>query len=99
VTAFDPAQRYAAGEFMNQSDGSGGLPDFVAKDRPIENADIVLWHVFGLHHPVRIEDFPVQPCVTTGFKLMPSGFFNGNPCIDLPAGVNEASCCANATST
>jgi primary-amine oxidase len=99
VTAFDPAQRYAAGEFMNQSDGSGGLPDFVAKDRSIENTDIVLWHVFGLHHPVRIEDFPVQPCVTTGFKLMPSGFFNGNPCIDLPAGVNEASCCANATGT
>jgi primary-amine oxidase len=30
---------------------------------------------------------------------MPSGFFNGNPCIDLPGGVNEASCCANATST
>ena len=95
VTAFDAAQRYAAGEFMNQSDGAGGIPDFVAKDRPIENADIVLWHVFGLHHPVRIEDFPVQPCVTTGFKLMPSGFFNGNPCIDLPLEVNKASCNAH----
>jgi len=30
---------------------------------------------------------------------MPSGFFNGNPCIDLPVAVNEASCCANATGT
>ncbi|MGT2439338.1 primary-amine oxidase [Bradyrhizobium betae] len=94
VTAFDTEQRYPAGEYMNHSDGSGGLADFIANDRPIDNTDIVLWHVFGLHHPVRIEDFPVQPCVTTGFKLTPSGFFNGNPCIDLPPEVNTASCCA-----
>lgn len=96
VTAFDPEERYPAGNFMNHSDGSGGLVDFIKQDRPIENADIVLWHVFGLHHPVRVEDFPVQPCVMTGFKLMPAGFFNGNPCIDLPQEVNEASCCAMA---
>jgi primary-amine oxidase len=38
----------------------------------------------------------VQPCISTGFKLVPHGFFDGNPCIDLPAEVNEASCCANA---
>ncbi|QDP25388.1 primary-amine oxidase [Bradyrhizobium cosmicum] len=94
VTAFDPEQRYPAGEYMNHSDGSGGLVDFIANDRPIDNTDIVLWHVFGLHHPVRVEDFPVQPCVNTGFKLTPSGFFNGNPCIDLPPEVNKASCCA-----
>ncbi|GGC87408.1 primary-amine oxidase [Chelatococcus reniformis] len=96
VTAFDPEQRYPAGNFMNHSDGAGGLADFIANDKPIENADIVLWHVFGLHHPVRVEDFPVQPCVTTGFKLMPSGFFNGNPCIDMAPEVNGASCCAEA---
>jgi len=99
VTAFDPEERYPGGEFMNQSTGAGGLPDFIKKDRPIANSDVVLWHVFGLHHPVRVEDFPVQPCVSTGFKLMPSGFFDGNPCIDLPPEVNEASCCANAQTT
>jgi primary-amine oxidase len=92
VTAYDPEERFPAGEFMNHSDGSGGLPDFIQKDRSIENTDIVLWHVFGLHHPVRMEDFPVQPCVFTGFKLMPSGFFNGNPAINLPPVVNTASC-------
>ena len=96
VTAYDPEERYPAGEYMNHSTGAGGLVDFVAQDRPVENADIVLWHVFGLHHPVRVEDFPVQPCVMTGFKLMPAGFFNGNPCLDLPPDVNTASCCANA---
>ena len=95
VTAFDAEERYPAGEYMNHSDGAGGIADFIAKDRPIENADIVLWHVFGLHHPVRMEDFPVQPAISTGFKLMPSGFFNGNPCIDLPLEVNKASCNAH----
>ena len=96
VTAFDGDERYPAGEYMNHSDGRGGITDFIKKDRSIENTDIVLWHVFGLHHPVRPEDFPVQPCIRTGFKLMPAGFFNGNPAIDLPPEVNVASCCANA---
>jgi primary-amine oxidase len=96
VTAFDPEERYPSGEYMNHSDGRGGITDFIKKDRPIENTDIVLWHVFGLHHPVRLEDFPVQPCISTGFKLMPAGFFNGNPTIDLPPEVNAASCCAGA---
>lgn len=97
VTAFDPEERYPAGEYMNHSIGGGGLPDFVAKDRSIDGADIVLWHVFGLHHPVRIEDFPVQPCIETGFKLVPSGFFDRNPAIDLPPAKNKASCCAGAS--
>ena len=91
VTAYDAEERYPAGEFMNRSTGAGGLPDFVAQDRPIEDRRIVLWHVFGLHHNPRPEDFPVQPCISTGFKLMPSGFFDRNPAIDLPPEVNAAS--------
>ena len=97
VTRFDADERYPAGEFMNHSDGRGGIADFVAQDRPIEDTNIVLWHVFGLHHLPRTEDFPVQPVITTGFKLMPSGFFDRNPGIDLPPQVNHASkmsCCA-----
>jgi primary-amine oxidase len=95
VTAFDPEERYPAGEYMNHSRG-GGLPDYVAQNRSIENTDIVLWHVFGIHHSVRTEDFPVQPCVVTGFKLMPTGFFDRNPALDLPPAKNQASCCAKA---
>ena len=97
VTAFDPEERYPAGEYMNHSCGAGGLPDFAAQDRPVQNADIVLWHVFGLHHPVRVEDFPVQPVIQTGFKLVPDGFFDRNPAIDLPPAPNKASCCAMAS--
>ncbi len=94
VTPFAPGERFPAGEFVNQSDGSDGLQAWTAQDRPIENTDIVVWHSFGLHHLPRPEDHPVQSCVVCGFKLMPSGFFDQNPVIDLPREKNAASCCA-----
>ena len=81
---------------QSHSDGSDGLPAYVTADRPLANRDIVAWHVFGLHHQPRPEDFPVQPVITCGFKLMPSGFFDANPCLDLPAAANQASCRARA---
>jgi primary-amine oxidase len=91
VTPFDPEERFPAGAFVNQSRGEDGLPAWTAADRSVENADIVLWHSFGLHHLPRPEDHPVQPCVVCGFKLMPFGFFDQNPVIDLPRETNAAS--------
>jgi len=35
--------------------------------------------------------------VVCGFKLLPSGFFDQNPVIDLPRMVNAASCCTSAS--
>jgi primary-amine oxidase len=94
VTPFAPEERFPAGEFVNQSNGRDGLPDWTQGDRPVADTDIVLWHSFGLHHLPRPEDHPVQPCVVCGFKLMPWGFFDQNPVIDLPPEKNAASCCA-----
>ena len=71
---------------------------FISDDSNIENTDIVAWHTFGLHHQPRLEDFPIQPCISSGFKLMPSGFFDRNPCLDLASGANAASCNAEACS-
>jgi primary-amine oxidase len=34
---------------------------------------------------MRPEDRPVMPVSTIGFTLKPSGFFDGNPALDLPA--------------
>lgn len=96
VSAYDAEERYPAGDFMNHSDGRGGIADFVAQDRAIENESVVLWHVFGLHHAVRAEDFPVQPCISTGFKMMPTGFFSANPAINLPETINTESRAADA---
>ena len=94
VTAFDPEERFPAGEFVNQSKGEEGLPTWIKANRPLENTDIVVWHSFGMHHMPRPEDHPVQNCVVCGFKLMPSGFFDQNPVIDLPPTINEKSRCA-----
>jgi Cu2+-containing amine oxidase len=81
VTPFHPEER------------NDGLPSWTARDRTVENTDIVLWHSFGLHHLPRLEDHSVQPCAVCGFKLLPSGFFDQNPVIDLPRTTNAASCC------
>jgi len=94
VTPFNPGERFPAGEFVNQSSGDDSIEVWTEQDRNIENTDIVVWHSFGLHHLPRPEDHPVQPCISCGFHLMPSGFFDQNPVIDLPPGTNKASCCA-----
>lgn len=95
VTAFDPDQRFPAGEFVNGSDGSDGLGKYIEGDRPLVGKDLVAWHTFGLHHVPRPEDFPVQPCITCGFKLMPVGFFDDSAVRDMPWDKNAASCHAS----
>jgi primary-amine oxidase len=85
VTRYDPAERYPAGELVNQHPGGAGLPAFVADDASIDGADIVLWHTFGATHIPRLEDWPVMPVQTCGFSLQPVGFFDRNPTLDVPA--------------
>jgi primary-amine oxidase len=84
VTAADETQRFAAGDYPNQHPGGQGLPAYVTGDRPLEGTDLVVWYTFGAHHVVRPEDWPVMPVSTVGFMLKPSGFFDGNPALDMP---------------
>jgi primary-amine oxidase len=86
VTPYSPAERWPCGEFPTQSAADYGLPAWTAADRPIEDADVVLWHVFGLHHITRPEDWPVMPADRTSFWLKPWGFFDRNPALDVPPG-------------
>jgi primary-amine oxidase len=85
VTAHDPSQMHAAGQYPNQSPGGDGLPRYVQADRELENGDLVVWYTFGAHHVPRPEDWPVMPVVRVGFQLKPVGFFDANPALDLPA--------------
>ena len=84
VTPFDEEERRAAGEYPNQSNGGEGLPAWTARDRAIVDTDIVLWHSFGVTHLPRPEDWPVMPVEYTGFSLIPVGFFDRNPALDVP---------------
>jgi primary-amine oxidase len=47
----------------------------------------VLWHVFGIHHVPRPEDWPVMPVDVFSFELKPVGFFDRNPALDVPSSV------------
>jgi primary-amine oxidase len=85
VTAYDPAERYAAGDYIAQNVSGDGVTRYVEADRPLENADLVLWYTAGAHHVVRPEDWPVMPVTKVGFHLKPFGFFDGNPILDLAA--------------
>ncbi|MGP0031893.1 MAG: primary-amine oxidase [Acidimicrobiales bacterium] len=84
VTPFHQDERRAAGDHPNQSKGGDGLPAWTAQDRDIVDTDLVVWHSFGVTHLPRPEDWPVMPVEYTGFSLVPFGFFDRNPALDVP---------------
>jgi primary-amine oxidase len=95
VTPYAADERRAAGEFPNQHEGGDGLPRWTAADRSLEDTDVVLWYTFGVTHFVRPEDWPVMPVEYTGFTLMPVGFFDRNPALDVAPTSGAGSCHAD----
>lgn len=95
VTPFEPDEKYAAGDYPNQSQGGDGLVRWTAANRPIANTDLVLWYTMGHTHIPRAEDYPVMPTAYIGFLLKPNGFFNANPSNDMPPSQPKSggSCC------
>ena len=84
VTPYDRREMHAAGQYPNQHKGGAGLPEWTAADRSIENTDVVVWYTLGHNHVPRPEDWPVMPTYYAGFKLLPVGFFDSNPALDVP---------------
>jgi primary-amine oxidase len=84
VTPYREEEKYAAGDYPNQSMGGDGLPKWTADDRPIANTDVIFWYTFGHTHIPRPEDYPVMPTAYIGFLLKPNGFFDENPANDVP---------------
>ncbi|ANB15316.1 copper-containing amine oxidase [Sugiyamaella lignohabitans] len=84
VTKYKDGELYAAGEFTNQSQEETGLGKWTARDDSLDKNDPVLWYTFGLTHNPRPEDFPIMPVEGASFMLIPSGFFNKNPALDVP---------------
>lgn len=83
VTRFDPAEMHAGGDLLPPGVRGGGLPEWVAADRELRDADVVLWYTLGITHVVRPEDWPIMPTHTAGFSLVPFGFFDRNPALDV----------------
>ncbi|KAM0979479.1 hypothetical protein ACFX13_015612 [Malus domestica] len=90
VTQYSRDEMFPGGEFPNQNPRAGeGLATWVKKNRSLEETDIVLWYVFGITHVPRLEDWPVMPVERIGFMLMPHGFFNASPAVDVPPSACE----------
>jgi primary-amine oxidase len=89
VTPYEPAERYAGGEYVLGSTGADGLAVWSERNRPIRNRDIVLWVNLGMHHLTRAEDLPVLPTIWHSFRLRPHNFFDRNPAIDLPRATSD----------
>jgi len=86
VTPRVAEERYAAGMYVNQSEGGLGLPAWTAANRSVDDTDIVLWYTAGFHHVPRTEDYPIMPSAWHEVVLSPFNFFGRNPALDLPAG-------------
>jgi primary-amine oxidase len=84
VTPFHEEERWPCGEFVVQSRDDRGLPAWTAQNRSIEDTDVVLWYVFGIHHVTRPEEWPVMSVDRVSFWLKPVGFFARNPALDVP---------------
>ncbi len=96
VTPYAADERYAAGDYPNQSAGGDGLSRWTEADRAVDDTDVVFWYTFGHTHIPRPEDYPVMPAAYIGFLLKPNGFFAMNPANDLPPSAPAAgktSCC------
>ena len=77
-------EMHAAGEYPNQRSTSDGLPVWTEQNRSLENQDVVIWYTFAVTHAPRPEEWPVMAVYKNGFKLIPVGFFDRNPALDVP---------------
>jgi primary-amine oxidase len=84
VTPYCDDEKYAAGDYPNQSTGDDGLVQWTKLNRSIENQDVVFWYTFGHTHIPRSEDYPVMPTAYIGFLLKPNGFFDSNASNNVP---------------
>ena len=88
ATPYTEGEHSAAGNYTVMHEGHGGLPEITAGDRDISKCDLVMWHSVTVTHVPRPEDWPVMPVEYAGFHLIPVGFFDRNPTLDLPSRCN-----------
>jgi primary-amine oxidase len=98
VTRHHEDERWPCGNYPTQSAVDTGMTEWIKDDESLENTDVVLWYVFGIHHITRPEEWPIMSVDTISFWLKPSGFFDQNPAIDVaPTPKSEDETCHTGT--
>ena len=85
ATPYADGELHAAGPYTVMHEGQEGLPELTAGNRDISDCDLVMWHTVAVTHVPRPEDWPVMSVEYCGFHLIPVGFFDRNPTLDLPS--------------
>ncbi|MBC3991106.1 primary-amine oxidase [Streptomyces sp. AC563] len=85
VTRHAEDRRYPAGDYPNQHPGEAGVPRWTQAGESLEDTELTVWHTFGPTHLPRSEEWPVMPVDHCGFTFRPTGFFDRNPALNLPA--------------
>ena len=84
VTPYAPDEKRAAGEYPNQHAAATvcrlGRRRTARWSTPTSSCGTS----FGVTHVPRPEDWPVMPVEYCGFQLIPVGFFDKNPALDVP---------------
>jgi primary-amine oxidase len=98
VTKHHDDERWPCGSYPTQSTVDTGMTEWIKDDESLENTDVVLWYVFGIHHITRPEEWPIMAVDTISFWLKPFGFFDQNPAVDVaPTPKGEGETCHTGT--
>jgi primary-amine oxidase len=83
-TRYREEELYAAGAFPYQATQPDGVTSYIKPPEPLSGQDdLVLWYTAGFTHVARPEDHPVMPSESVGFRLVPRGFFDRNPALEV----------------
>ncbi len=50
VTRHHDDEKWPCGAYPTQSEDDAGITSWIKDDEPLENTDVLLWNVFGIHH-------------------------------------------------
>jgi primary-amine oxidase len=85
VTRYSPTELYAGGDHPLGATDAGGVDTYASPPEPVAGQDLVVWYTLGLTHHPETEEHPVMNGHDLSFRITPSGFFDRNPALDLPA--------------